>query len=107
MTTASRTSNLTSGRPDPSLYVNDGFPERTSGIVQNSMRAVSSNWHGAPRAAVMAQFLNGADGVAIDSAGNVYVTNLGNHRIEKFTSGSFIMVGAVAALVRGSSVDQR
>jgi tripartite motif-containing protein 71 len=38
------------------------------------------------------QFLNGAGGVAVDSAGNVYVTDLGNHRIEKFTSGgSFIM----------------
>jgi hypothetical protein len=36
--------------------------------------------------------LNGAGGVAVDSAGNVYVTDLGNHRIEKFTSGgSFIM----------------
>jgi hypothetical protein len=38
------------------------------------------------------QFLNGAGGVAVDSAGNVYVTDLGNHRVEKFTSsGSFIM----------------
>ena len=37
------------------------------------------------------QFLNGAGGVAVDSTGNVYVTDLGNHRVEKFTSGgSFI-----------------
>src|SRR5499433_539366 len=73
------------------IYVSDGFPERTSGIVQkfNSSGVFQLAWGTAGSSAD--QFLNGAGGVAVDSAGNVYVTDLGNHRVEKFTSGgSFI-----------------
>ena len=79
---------------DPStgdIYVTDGFPERTSGIVQkfNASGVFQSAWGTAGSG--NGQFLNGAGGVALDSAGNVYVTDRGNHRVQKFTSGgSFI-----------------
>src|ERR1041385_7746909 len=74
------------------IYVSDGFPERTSGIVQkfNASGVFQLAWGTAGSS--NGQFVNGAGGVAVDSAGNVYVTDLGNHRVEKFTSGgSFIM----------------
>jgi len=73
------------------IYVTDGFPERTSGIVQkfNSSGVFQLAWGTAGSG--NGQFLNGAGGVALDSAGNVYVTDRGNHRVQKFTSGgSFI-----------------
>jgi len=69
------------------IYVTDGFPERTSGIVQkfNASGVLQLAWGTSGTGS--GQFLNGAGGVAVDSAGNVYVTDLGNHRVEKFTSG--------------------
>ena len=69
------------------IYVTDGFPERTSGIVQkfNASGVFQLGW--GTSGSGSGQFLNGAGGVAVDSAGNVYVTDLGNHRVEKFTSG--------------------
>jgi len=84
-------SGVAVNRTTGDIYVSDGFPERTSGIVQkfNSSGVFQLAWGTAGSS--NGQFLNGAGGVAVDSAGNVYVTDLGNHRIEKFTSGgSFI-----------------
>ena len=43
-------------------------------------------------------------GVAVDSSGNVYVTDLGNNRVEKFTSaGTFITAWGCATAVTGCS----
>jgi hypothetical protein len=82
------------------IYVTDGFPERTSGIVQkfNASGVFQLGW--GTSGSGSGQFLNGAGGVAVDSAGNVYVTDLGNHRVEKFTSGgAFISSwGSIARL---------
>lgn len=73
------------------IYVTDGFPERTSGIVQkfNASGAFQLSW--GTSGSGSGQFLNGAGGVAVDSGGNVYVTDIGNHRVEKFTSGGSFM----------------
>jgi hypothetical protein len=73
------------------IYLTDGFPERTSGIVQkfNSAGTFLTSW--GTQGSGNGQFIAGAGGVAVDSAGNVYVADPGNHRIQKFTSaGAFI-----------------
>jgi uncharacterized protein YjiK len=73
------------------IYLTDGFPERTSGIVQkfDSSGTFVTSW--GTSGSGNGQFIAGAGGVAVDSAGNVYVADIGNHRIQKFTSsGSFI-----------------
>ena len=85
-------SGVAVNRTTGDIYVTDGFPDRTSGIVQkfNSSGVFQTAWGTAPGSG-NGQFINGAGGVAVDSAGNVYVTDLGNHRVEKFTpAGSFI-----------------
>jgi sugar lactone lactonase YvrE len=49
---------------------------------------------------------DGIGGIAIDAAGNVYVADVGNHRIEKFTtSGSFVTSWPSVA-VEGIAVDR-
>lgn len=73
------------------IYLTDGFPERTSGIVQkfDSAGTFVTSW--GTQGSGSGQFITGAAGAAVDSAGNVYVADPGNHRIQKFTSaGSFI-----------------
>lgn len=73
------------------IYLTDGFPERTSGIVQkfDSAGTFVTSW--GTQGSGNGQFITGAAGAAVDSAGNVYVADPGNHRIQKFTSaGSFV-----------------
>src|SRR3712207_1496373 len=79
--------NNTSG----DIYVTDGFPERTSGIVQRFDSAGTFVSRSGTQGGGNGQFVAGAGGVAVDSAGNVYVADPGNHRVQKFTSsGSFV-----------------
>ena len=73
------------------IYLTDGFPERTSGHVQkfNSSGVFQTSW--GTQGSGSGQFIAGAGGVAVDSSGNVYVADPGNHRIQKFNStGTFI-----------------
>lgn len=73
------------------IYLTDGFPERTSGIVQkfDSAGTFVTSW--GTQGTGGGQFIAGAGGAAVDSSGNVYVADPGNHRVQKFTSaGSFI-----------------
>lgn len=73
------------------IYLTDGFSERSNGYVQkfNSSGTFVTSWGTAGSGS--GQFITGAGGAAVDSAGNVYVADPGNHRIQKFTSaGSFI-----------------
>jgi hypothetical protein len=73
------------------IYLTDGFVERTSGYVQkfNSSGTFVTSW--GTQGSGNGQFIAGAGGAAVDSAGNVYVADPGNHRIQKFTSaGAFI-----------------
>ncbi|MDT5272940.1 MAG: tripartite motif-containing protein 71 [Acidobacteriota bacterium] len=74
------------------IYVTDGAPERTSGMVQkfNSSGIFQTSW--GTMGSGNSQFISGAGGAAVDSTGNVYVADPGNHRIQKFTSaGAFII----------------
>ncbi|HVF43430.1 MAG TPA: PxKF domain-containing protein [Pyrinomonadaceae bacterium] len=73
------------------IYLTDGFPERSSGYVQkfDSTGAFVASWGTAGTGG--GQFIAGAGGAAVDSAGNVYVADPGNNRVQKFTSaGAFI-----------------
>src|SRR5437763_1119930 len=69
------------------VYVTDGFSERTTGFVQkfNSSGAFVTAW--GTQGSGSGQFINGAGGVAADSAGNVYVADPGSHRLQKSDSG--------------------
>lgn len=65
------------------IYVTDATPEpRSNGFVQkfNSSGTFLAAW------GTSGQFLNGAGGVAVDSASNVYVAHPSGNRIFKFTS---------------------
>jgi sugar lactone lactonase YvrE len=79
------------------VYVADGFPERTSGIVQkfNSSGTFVMSW--GTQGSGSGQFIAGAGGLDTDSAGNVYVADPGNHRVQKFSSaGAFITSWSVS-----------
>jgi hypothetical protein len=79
------------------VYVADGFPERTSGIVQkfNSSGTFVTSW--GTQGSGNGQFIAGAGGLDTDSAGNVYVADPGNHRVQKFSSaGAFITSWSVS-----------
>jgi Domain of unknown function (DUF5011)/HYR domain/PKD domain/NHL repeat/6-bladed beta-propeller len=76
--------------PSGDIYVTDSSPDRTTGLVQkfNSSGVFQLKWGTAGSG--NGQFLN-ACGVAVDSAGNVYVADQNNQRIQKFSStGSFL-----------------
>lgn len=76
------------------IYVTDSTPEpRTNGFVQkfDSSGTYLTGW------GTSGQFLNGAGGVAVDSANNVYVAHPSGNRIYKFTSaGTLITTLGVA-----------
>jgi DNA-binding beta-propeller fold protein YncE len=77
--------------PSGDIYLTDNFTERTSGIVQkfNSSGVFQTSW--GTQGNGNGQFIQGAAGVGVDSAGNVYVADPGNNRIQKFTSsGAFV-----------------
>ena len=73
------------------IYVTDSDPERTNHKVQkfNSSGVFLTSWGN--KGGGSGNFANGAGGVAIDSAGNVYVTDPTGSRIHKYSStGTFI-----------------
>lgn len=76
--------------PTGDIYVTDSAPDRVTRIVQrfNSAGTFQNAW--GTQGGGNSQF-QGAGGVAVDSAGNVYVVDVGNHRVQKFNStGTFI-----------------
>jgi len=76
--------------PSGDIYASDSFPERTDTIVQrfNSSGVFQNAW--GTQGGGNGQF-QGAGGVAVDSAGDVYVVDTGNHRVQKFNAtGTFI-----------------
>ena len=66
------------------IYVTDSFESRSNIVQRFSSSGVFINGWGTNGTGAV-QFI-GAGGVAVDSAGNVYVADSGNHRIQKFTS---------------------
>ncbi|HJQ35019.1 MAG TPA: PxKF domain-containing protein [Pyrinomonadaceae bacterium] len=87
------------------VYVADGFPERTSGIVQkfNSSGGFVTSW--GTQGSGNGQFIAGAAGLDTDSAGNVYVADPGNHRVQKFTSGGTFITSWGVTGPAGVAVD--
>lgn len=76
--------------PSGDIYVTDSSPDRTTGLVQrfNSSGVFQNAW--GIQGSGNGQFLE-ATGVAVDSAGNVYVADQNNQRIQKFNStGTFL-----------------
>jgi hypothetical protein len=67
------------------IYVTDAFSERTHNFVQkfNSSGVFQLGFGG--QGSGNGQFF-GAAGVAVDSSGNIFVADPGNHRIQKFNS---------------------
>ena len=72
------------------IYVTDSAPDRTNKLVQRFTSAgVFQNAWGTMGSGNGQFFI--AEGVAVDSAGDVYVVDNGNHRVQKFSStGTFI-----------------
>ncbi|MFL6282571.1 MAG: immunoglobulin-like domain-containing protein [Pyrinomonadaceae bacterium] len=87
------------------VYVADGFPERTSGIVQkfNSSGTFVTSW--GTQGTGSGQFIAGAGGLDADSAGNVYVADPGNHRVQKFSSGGAFITSWSVSGPTGVAVD--
>jgi sugar lactone lactonase YvrE len=87
------------------IYLTDGFPERTSGIVQkfNSSGTFLTSW--GTQGSGSGQFIAGAGGAGVDSAGNVYVADPGNHRVQKFTSGGAFITSWSVSGPTGVAVD--
>ena len=76
--------------PSGDIYATDGFPDRTNTMVQrfNSSGVFQNAW--GTQGGGNGQFQS-PGGVAVDSAGDVYVIDSGNHRVQKFNStGTFI-----------------
>ena len=76
--------------PSGDIYATDGDPDRTNTMVQryNSSGIFQNAW--GTQGGGNSQFQS-PGGVAVDSAGDVYVVDSGNHRVQKFTStGTFI-----------------
>lgn len=71
------------------VYVSDG-DENTCRVQKFNSSGAFQFKFGGPGSA-NGKFLNSATGVAVDTAGNIYVGDSGNHRIQKFnSSGTFV-----------------
>jgi len=76
------------------LYFSDGGNERirkvnTSGIISTIAGNGTTGYSGDGIAATAAE-MNGGTGVAVDGSGNVYIADVGNHRIRKVNPSGII-----------------
>lgn len=83
------------------IYVTDSQPDRNTNLVQkfDSTGAFVLGW--GTKGGGNGQFF-GAGGVAIDTAGNIYVTDTGGNRVQKFTNtGTFLAAWGSAGAGNG------
>jgi sugar lactone lactonase YvrE len=91
------------------LYLADGLNNRvrkvsTDGTISTVAGNGAAGYSGDGSAAVNAQ-LNGPSGVALDSAGNLYIADTGNHRVRKVSAKDGTISTVVGTGVAGYSGD--
>ena len=93
------------------LYVADAFNNRIRKITSEGVVSTlaGNSWWGHQDATGTAAQFKGPFGVAVDSSGNVYVADTGNHRIRKITSGGDVttLAGSTRGYKEGAGTAAR